>query len=169
VADTKTSALSALTGVNVDTAADVLEIVDTSVTTSKKILIDELRIALGIATQAQQETATSLVTTVTPGRQQYHPSAAKAWALYDSAGGLTVSYNCTSVTRNGAGNNTLTWTTSFSSGNYAIVAMVLNATTPYFAQVLSQAAGSCNIVTLRASDFVQIDVTGVFVIAFGDQ
>ena len=46
MADTKISALTALTGANVDTAADVLAIVDTSVTTTKKILIDELRIAL---------------------------------------------------------------------------------------------------------------------------
>jgi hypothetical protein len=46
VADTKISALTALTGANVDTAADVFPIVDTSVTTTKKILVDELRIAL---------------------------------------------------------------------------------------------------------------------------
>jgi len=47
VADTKISSLTALTGANVDTAADLLAIVDTSVTTTKKILIDELRIAVG--------------------------------------------------------------------------------------------------------------------------
>lgn len=42
MADAKISALTALTGVNVDTAADVLPIVDTSVTTTKKILVQEL-------------------------------------------------------------------------------------------------------------------------------
>src|SRR4051812_1856207 len=46
MADTKISALTALTGAGVDTANDVLPIVDTSATTTKKILIDELRIAL---------------------------------------------------------------------------------------------------------------------------
>ncbi len=42
IADTKISALSALLGANVDAAADVLPIVDTSVTTTKKILVSEL-------------------------------------------------------------------------------------------------------------------------------
>lgn len=42
MADTKISDYTALTGANVDTAADLLEIVDTSVTTNKKILVDEL-------------------------------------------------------------------------------------------------------------------------------
>lgn len=42
MADTKISALTALTGANVDPAADVLPIVDTSVTTNKKILVGEL-------------------------------------------------------------------------------------------------------------------------------
>lgn len=46
MADTKISALTALAGSAVDTAADVLPIVDTSVTTTKKILVDELRKAL---------------------------------------------------------------------------------------------------------------------------
>src|SRR3972149_2730731 len=48
MADSKISALTALTGANVDTAADVLAIVDTGVSTTKKILINELSIALGV-------------------------------------------------------------------------------------------------------------------------
>src|SRR3989338_7118979 len=42
MSDTKISALTALTGANVDAAADYLAIVDTSVTTTKKILVNEL-------------------------------------------------------------------------------------------------------------------------------
>ncbi len=42
MADTKISALTALLGTNVDKAADFLAIVDTSVTTTKKILVSEL-------------------------------------------------------------------------------------------------------------------------------
>ena len=38
-------------------------------------------IAADVATQANQETATSTTTIVTPGRQQFHPSAAKAWVM----------------------------------------------------------------------------------------
>lgn len=47
MADAKVSALAALTGANVDTAADVLMIVDTDATASKKITVDELRTAIG--------------------------------------------------------------------------------------------------------------------------
>lgn len=48
MADTKISALTALTGANVDAAADLLAIVDTGVTTTKKILVSELAIGLGL-------------------------------------------------------------------------------------------------------------------------
>lgn len=46
MADTKISALTALTGAGTDTANDVLAIVDTSASQTKKIIVDELRIAL---------------------------------------------------------------------------------------------------------------------------
>ena len=42
MSDTKISALAALTGANVDPAADLLEIVDTSTTTNKKIIVNAL-------------------------------------------------------------------------------------------------------------------------------
>ena len=62
MADTKISALTALTGANVDTAADLLAIIDTSVTTTKKILIDELRTALGptLSTEQASTSGTSI-------------------------------------------------------------------------------------------------------------
>lgn len=46
MADTKISALTALTGASVDTANDVIPVVDTSVTTTKKITVAELKTAL---------------------------------------------------------------------------------------------------------------------------
>ena len=52
MADSKTSALTSLAGGDVDTTADVIEIVDTSVTTSKKITIDELVIAMDVGDAA---------------------------------------------------------------------------------------------------------------------
>src|SRR3954463_10310757 len=54
MANAKISALTALTGANVDTAADLLAIVDTSATTTKKILIDELRNAIGPVSATKQ-------------------------------------------------------------------------------------------------------------------
>ena len=65
MADTKISSLTALTGADTDTAADVLAIVDTSVTTTKKMLVDELAVALA-ATQAEVNAMTSTNTLITP-------------------------------------------------------------------------------------------------------
>lgn len=46
MSDAKISALAALTGANVDAVADVLAVVDTSATTTKKITIDEALLAM---------------------------------------------------------------------------------------------------------------------------
>lgn len=48
MADTKISALTALTGANATISTDVLAVVDTSVTTTKKMLLDELGIAINL-------------------------------------------------------------------------------------------------------------------------
>jgi hypothetical protein len=56
MADTKISALTALTGANVESSADLMAIVDTSLTTTKKITVDELRVAMGTALGTVQAT-----------------------------------------------------------------------------------------------------------------
>lgn len=57
MADTKISALTALTGANVEQLADVLPIVDTSLTTTKKILVSELAQAMLVLGTEQASTA----------------------------------------------------------------------------------------------------------------
>lgn len=73
------------------------------------------------ASQADQETGTSTTTFVSPGRQQYHPSAAKFWVKYNSVTTTAIdsSYNVTSLTDNGAGDTSITIATDFSSADYA--------------------------------------------------
>lgn len=72
------------------------------------------------ATQAEQEAAASTSVFVSPGRQQYHPSAAKAWVQFQGNGTVTIraSHNVTSVTDNGTGDYSVNFTTAFSSANY---------------------------------------------------
>ena len=65
MADSKISALTALAGADIATATDVLPIVDTSVTTTKKTTIDDLGTSLG-ATQAEVNAMTSTNTLLTP-------------------------------------------------------------------------------------------------------
>lgn len=76
------------------------------------------------AVASDQETGTSTTVAVVPAIQQRHPSAAKAWAYFASypAASADASYNVASVTNNGTGDETITFTTSFSSTNYAAVA-----------------------------------------------
>ena len=73
------------------------------------------------ATQAQQETGTAVTAPVTPGRQQFHPSAAKGWVTFNGTGTVAIgaSYNVSSITDNGTGDYTVNFTTVFSSANYA--------------------------------------------------
>lgn len=126
------------------------------------------------ATQAEQETGSSLIRAVTPGRQQFHLSAAKAWAKFTGSGSngaqtVNASYNVSGVSRTGTGLYTVSFTTSFSSADYSAV---LSGTA---AAVLitqlgngSQAAGSIGLVFSNNAG-AQIDpVTGMFA-AFGDQ
>ncbi len=78
-----------------------------------------------VAVQSDQETATSTTLFVTPGRQQFHPSASKAWCYFDgTATGTnapTVGYGVTSVTRNGAGDYTVNLSITMSSSNYPVL------------------------------------------------
>lgn len=74
------------------------------------------------ATQAEQEAGSSTSVYTSPGRQQYHPSAVKAWVNFDGTAGTIsprASYNVSSITDNGTGDYTMNLTTSFSSANYS--------------------------------------------------
>lgn len=63
MADTKISALTELAGASVTTADDVLPIVDTSVTTTKKITVDGLKTAMGV--QAASTSVSGMVELLT--------------------------------------------------------------------------------------------------------
>lgn len=69
MADVKISALTALTGANVDGSVDVIPIVDTSVTTTKKITVQEL---LLIVQNSQSADYTLLITDA--GKHIFHPA-----------------------------------------------------------------------------------------------
>jgi hypothetical protein len=130
------------------------------------------------ATQADMEAATSVSTFVSPGRQQYHPSAAKAWVRFNGSGTVAInaSYNVSSVTDNGAGDWSVNFTTSFSSANYgfAIGGSIYSdaASKQIFLGLRdtgAPAAGSIRIQTLDVGAAANPDATAVGVVCFGDQ
>ena len=132
---------------------------------------------LAAATQAEMETASSTSVATTPGRQQFHPSAAKFWLKFNGTGtpAINASYNITSITNGGTAYYTINIATDFSSGNYAVSATV---------QKLSGGSSSSTIMiastvpTQNAGDFAIITFTiggtesasdAVYCIGFGDQ
>lgn len=129
---------------------------------------------LSVSTQADQETATSTTTAVSPGRQQYHPSAAKMWAYITVSGGtpsLDASYNVTSITDTSAGNVTVTIANDFSSANYCAVANGVTAGGVAHAATVKtgQAVGSLVVRTFLTSAGTDTDNINIAVVAFGDQ
>jgi hypothetical protein len=129
---------------------------------------------LETATQAEQETGSATDKIVTPGRQQFHQSAAKVWVKFDLAGTVNASYNVDSVTDTGAGDWTVVITTDFSSVDYAIIlgwrddAATVAERTP---QIGAQAAGSFQFLLSggggSATDPNAAD--DMHAVAFGDQ
>ena len=76
----------------------------------------------GMATQTLQEAGTSITTIVTPGRQQFHPSAAKVWVVFGWVATVPTvigSYNLTSLTDNDVGDVTFVFGTDFSGATYS--------------------------------------------------
>lgn len=120
------------------------------------------------ATQAEQETATSVLVPVTPGLQQYHPSAAKAWAKATFAGAVTVGYNVTSVTDNGVGDISFNFTVPFSSANYVAIGIIESGGAAYTASVQGQSTTACRM-QCRDTAGNPIDATSIMFVAFGDQ
>jgi len=108
------------------------------------------------ATQAEQETGTAVDKFVSPGRQQFHPSAAKCWIEFTIAGVVNASYNITSVDDTGLGDWTVNIATDMSSGNYSAgasadptgVVAAYNVTIA----VISKLAGSFRIIGTRGND-----------------
>lgn len=128
---------------------------------------DSVAGVMEMATQAEIETGTDVGRAVSPGRQQFHPSAAKGWCAMNGQGtvAIRVSYNVSGIVDNGTGDYTITWDTDFSSANYApaIAASLLirihNSTLP--------TAGAIRVQTYNNS-IASSDAEYVSVVAFGD-
>lgn len=125
-----------------------------------------------IAIQSEMEAGSDATRAVTPGRQHYHPSAAKCWAVVSVSAGtpsLDASYNITSITDTGTGQLTITIGTDFSSSDWAAICTLFTGT-DRFAQIASRAAGSVQIDVWDVSGAgVTGDPLGYSFVGFGDQ
>lgn len=125
-----------------------------------------------VAAQSDQETGTSTTLAVTPGRQQFHPSAPKAWARNANTTTITAGYNISSITDTGTGDWTYNFTTSFSSANFIAVGTIYDAggTLYYTSSIHTYATGSVRVAV--TDPFVgggNVEATGYQVVCCGDQ
>jgi len=88
----------------------------------KQAASDSATGVLEIAVQSEMETGTDTTLAVTPGRQHFHPSAAKCWvSSTQSSTTIQQSYNVASVADTGAGISTVTIANDFGAATYCVV------------------------------------------------
>ena len=129
------------------------------------------------ATQAEQEAGSSITVMTTPGRQQYHPSAAKVWVNFNGIGtpAVTVGYNVASITDNAVGDYTISFTTVFSGADYVCAGSALHDVTTsisYTVKFANMATSSIKVLILKidgVTTHATFDVTDVLVVCYGDQ
>lgn len=130
---------------------------------------------LKTTTKALQEAGTDNFVTVTPGRQQYHPSASKAWVTFDGSGTVSIKdeYNVSSVTDNGTGDYTINFTNNFSDNKYAFVGSAEDDTSSGDAFVGRPGGGVKTTAAMRIKVHEDsqgaLDSDEVCVVFFGDQ
>jgi hypothetical protein len=90
MANSKISALTALTGANVVPADDLLAVVDSSATATKKITFEEARIALGLAQNSQSGAYTTVMADA--GGHILHPAADTNDRTFTIAANASVAY-----------------------------------------------------------------------------
>jgi len=127
------------------------------------------------ASRAEQEAGTEAAKYVAPATQRFHPSACKAFVVFDGdpVAILGTDYNVTSITDLGVGDYRVTWDTNFSNVNYVCIGMNTSAGSGD-SETISQkagtpAVGAIDLQSRRASTGASIDPTHVFIAAFGDQ
>lgn len=117
------------------------------------------------ATQAQMEAGTEAQKPVTPSVMKHGPGVAKAWCVVNTSGAsiaVGASHNVASVTRTTGDVFRFTWTTAFSSADYAVV-------------VTPGSAGTTAINATKTATYAEVATTGsvpevykISVVAFGD-
>jgi len=167
--DLPAAAEEAQGAVELATAAETITGTDTARATTPagvKAAMDTAK-----ADQADQETGTATEKYVAPATQQFHLSAAKAWAKVAADGSLTAGYNVASSAKDSTGIYSVVFTTPFSSANYAVLVTPGGSAVPEvrrFPEVNHQLADRFKV------DFIDIvgylaDPEGFFIVCFGDQ
>lgn len=164
-------------GANIITAADDFAFVYAETATLFKVLYFKASgapvVAQAVATQTEMEAASAVDKMVTPGRQQFHASAAKAWVVWGPDGTIDASYNITSITDTGTGDWTITVATDFSSVTWCLTGMVEGQnqndnTQTFFKQGGNKTVTAVRVITINENGAL-IDGFLMNCAMFGDQ
>lgn len=121
-----------------------------------------------IAIQSEMEAGSDTGRAVTPGRQHFHPSAAKVWCQWSDTSTINSSYNVTSITDTGAGDWTVNFTTAFSGALYTpLVTLDISATTT-MGGATRLSSSACQVLSKNTTGTLT-DSTHESFAAFGDQ
>lgn len=122
------------------------------------------------ASQAEEEAGSSTTAFTSPGNQQYHPSAAKAWLYWEMTGahGILASYGISGIADYAVGQTTITFSTAFSSVNYAPT-YGNNWNRLIGGETGQQAAGSIRIAVTNVDGGALSDINQAGAAFFGDQ
>lgn len=133
--------------------------VDTDVTDIVTAASDTDSGKIEIAIQSEQETGTDVLRAVTPGRQQYHPSAAKFWVKWTAnSTTILVSYNMTSIADTAVGDADGTIATDFSGADWCGLVTTFDTTNGWDAEecqgsgLNAQAAGTFGVLCSTITD-----------------
>lgn len=127
------------------------------------------------ATKIQQQIATATNVYATPATQQFHPSAASFWCVFDGTRAGTnaplAGFNVTSITRGGSpGLYAINYTIPFSTVNYCVVITATPTGGNYlFGQINSLTLSTANIIIATSNTVSQTDSNLISVVGFGAQ
>lgn len=130
---------------------------------------DTLQGAIEVAVQSEMEAGSDTTRAVTPGRQHYHPSAAKVWTRFNGTGTPAISsgYNAASITDNGTGNYGVNTTVAFSdTANMCGVMSYAQNDGTVFVDITD--ANTFDVRTRTAAGGF-VDIATIFFVGFGDQ
>lgn len=128
--------------------------------------------ALRLAVQADQEATSTGALAVTPSVQQYHPSAAKAFARWSSTTTvpMPVSYNVSStIVKVGTGAYQLRFVNNFSSTTVLVPVLSCDDTGAIIAGAVSTMTVSTCTVVFRNAAGALTDAANFYAAFYGDQ
>ena len=103
--------------------------------------------------------------------EQIEQGRAKAWIHFDGQDTVAIrdSFNVSSLTDNGTGDYTISFSTAMSNDNYAVSTMAASGDNCAFSCVDdSQAVGSCRVITRTSRTTGKTDFNLTHAIFFGD-